>query len=293
MADRIFRSEAGRVRLEGWYRHFLERLPVPVERREVPTSSGTAHGVLAGDESKPTLVCLHGALDGAAVLLTDLAPLMDRFRIVAVDLPGLSVYGPPFRMSIEDDSPAIRLLETIDALKIGRFSLLGVSWGGYVARLTASLAPDRVETLTLIVPAGLVTGSLWKIVSRVAVPMALYRIIESPYRLRGLYEAIATTWDADRAAFMGDAVRDFVIDLRVPAPASSEVLRRLKMPVLLFAASADPYFPGDKLIERVTAHIPHAEIERLAGSKHIPPTTDEFRARLAERIAKFVGDHRG
>ena len=44
-------------------------------------------------------------------------------------------------------------LEVLDGLGIGSFDLLGVSWGGFVARQTASVATGRVRKLVLLVPA--------------------------------------------------------------------------------------------------------------------------------------------
>lgn len=105
VAPRIFRSEQGKVRLEGWYDRFLSRIPAPVVRREISTVHGPSHVLLAGDEANPPLVCLHGALASSAHILSELGPLSDRFRIIAPDLPGQSVRGPRIRLPLHRRFP--------------------------------------------------------------------------------------------------------------------------------------------------------------------------------------------
>ncbi|MGH8466622.1 MAG: alpha/beta fold hydrolase, partial [Pseudomonas sp.] len=58
---------------------------------------------------------------------------------------GLSVTAPYNLTDMAEDS-----LGLMDALRIERFHVLGVSMGGMIAQHLAALAPERVESLTLI-----------------------------------------------------------------------------------------------------------------------------------------------
>jgi 2-hydroxy-6-oxonona-2,4-dienedioate hydrolase len=169
-AQRIFKSDEAKARLAEWYDRFLAKIPGPVERREVPTAHGPSHVLLAGDPSNPPLVCCHGSLASSAHLLSELVPLLDRYHLIGLDLPGQSVKGPPVRMNYKDDSLGRWAVEVIDGLGIGEFDLLGVSWGGFAARVTASVVPQRVKKLVLLVPAGVVTGPVWKGITQMAIP---------------------------------------------------------------------------------------------------------------------------
>ena len=288
-AARIFKGDEAKARLDGWYDRFLAKAPGPVERREVPTSHGPSHALLAGDPSSPPLVCFHGSLASSAHLLSELVALSPRYRLILPDLPGQSVKGPPVRMSYRDDSLAKWAVEVIDGLGVERFDLLGVSWGGFAARVTASLVPDRVRRLVLLVPAGVVTGPVWKGVTRMAIPLALYKLFPSEKRKRRFFTPLFTTWDDDWADYMGDAFRDFVLDLRIPPVATDVQLRGLTMPVLVIGAGQDVSFPGEKLLNRVKAVVPDVETELLADSKHSPPFTPAFRGWLADRVTRFLG----
>ena len=287
MSATVWKTEAGRARLEAWYERFRGRIAGPTESREVPTSLGPSHVLLAGPASGPPLVCLHAMRTGSAHLVSELGGLLDRFRVVAPDLPGQSVRGPLVRASLADDSLARWLLEVCDGLGLGEVNLFGVSWGGFVARQTASAAPARVRRLALLVPAGVVNGSHWKGLTRMALPLLRYRLWRSERNLRRFLDPLLTTWDEDWAAYMGDTLRDMPMDLRVPPLATDDQLRALSMPTLVLGAADDISFPGRPMAARVKALVPHADVEVIADCKHCPPTTDAFRAWLAARLTHF------
>lgn len=286
MAAKMFRGEPAEAGLRAWYDRFLAKAGVPVERREVPTAHGPSHVLLAGDG--PPLVCLHGALASSAHLLPEVEALAGRFRLVLPDLPGQSVNGPPARLPLADDSLPRWLFEVLDGLGVGAFDLLGVSWGGFVARKAASLAPDRVRHLALVVPAGIVSGPVWKGLTHLGWPMLTYRLFPSERRLRRFLDSLLTAWDADWAAFLGDAFLGQVIDVRVPPLATDAQLRGLTMPTLVVGAEDDLSFPGRKLLDRVKGLVPGVEAELIPG-RHCPPTTDVFRRWTADRVGRFIG----
>jgi pimeloyl-ACP methyl ester carboxylesterase len=106
-----------------------------------------AHG---GDG--PPLLYLPGAdPDGED---PSLALLSQDFRVLRPHHPG---FGR------SDDDPAVdsvldlafRYLDLLDALRLDRVRLVGVSLGGWIAAQVAVLAPDRITRLVLAGPAGL------------------------------------------------------------------------------------------------------------------------------------------
>lgn len=288
MSKPIFKSDDARKRLEAWYDKFLARAAVPVEHREVPTDHGPSHVLLAGDPAKPPLVCLHGSLASSAHLLGELTRLTQHFRLILPDQPGQSVRGPQVRMPYKDDSLPKWVLQVLDGVGARQFDLLGVSWGGFVARKVAVFAPERVRGLVLLVPAGIVSGSVWAGLTKMMWPLLRYRWRPSEKRLRKFVGQLFTEWDDDWAHYMGDAFLGFNLDLRIPPLATDDELRGLKMPVLVVAGDQDISFPGAKLLARVTKMIPNADAELLADCRHSPPTTDEFRTWLANRVTAFL-----
>lgn len=276
---------AGRT-LADWYDHFLAKVPGPVEHREVPTPHGPSHVLLAGDPSRPPLVCVHPMRTSSAHVLSLMGPLLERFRLVAPDVPGESVRGPQVRLPVNDDAHGRWLVAVLDGLGLDRCDLFGISWGGFVARQAATVAPGRVRRLVLMVPAGVVPSPLWKGLARMAVPMLLYRLWPTEARLRRLLAPLMTTWDDDWGHFMADVLRGG--GLRIPPPATDAELRSLAVPTLVLAADDDISFPGPALLARMRALVPHVETDLIADCKHCPPTTPEFRAWMADRVTAFL-----
>jgi pimeloyl-ACP methyl ester carboxylesterase len=231
-------------------------------------------------------------LTSSAHLLSELGPLLDRFHVIAPDLPGQSVRGLPTHLPYDDHSHADWLREVLDALDVHETPLFGVSLGGFVARQFATAHPERVRRLILLVPAGIVQGSVLKGLLKMAVPIILYKIRPTEKRLRALVDPLLTTWDDDWAHYLGDAFNDFTLRRDIPPVASDDELNALSMPCLIMAAEHDISFPGGPLIDRATSQIPTVETELIRDSRHSPPTTDAFRTWMADRITTFVDEER-
>lgn len=289
----VWRNEPARKRLEDWHGHFRARIEAPVTSEFVDTSLGRSQVLVSGLETSPPLVCLHAMRTTSSHLLSEIQPLATQFRLIAPDLPGQSVMGPQVRASLSDTSLAAWLIEILDHLRIPSAPVLGISWGGFVARLAASAFPDRFSSLILIVPAGIVNGSHWQGLAQMALPMLRYRMNPSEANLRELLQPILTEWDEDWASYIGDTTRDMKLDHRIPPLATDDDLRRLRARTLVIAADEDISFPGGPMVDRVRSLIPDVETELLRKCKHCPPTTLEFRSWLNQRVTAFLSQEKG
>lgn len=291
MSDKIFKNEESRERIQNWYQKFLERVDGKTNSVEVSTFYGTNHVLMVGDSSNPPLVCLHSMMTSSAHLASELGKLLDRFYLILPDLPGQSVKGLPIRLSYTDDTHAQWLKEIFDELNLHEVPLLGVSLGGFIARQFASVYPEKVKSLILIVPAGITQGSLIKGFTKIGWPLIMYKISPTEENLRKFVSHLLTTWDDDWAKYLGDSFNDFKTNLKIPPLASDEELENLTVPCLVIGAEDDISFPGIEVIERAESHIPVAETELIKNSKHSPPTTTEFQIWLANRLETFINFH--
>ncbi|WP_417746753.1 alpha/beta fold hydrolase [Rosistilla oblonga] len=290
MNKTVWRDDAARSRLDDWFNRFLERICMPVESRYVPSRYGDSHVLITGPADGPPLVCLHAMRTGSAFLVSELNPLLKRFRVIAPDLPGQSARGPQVRLSVNDDSYSLWLADVLDGLGLETVSLFGVSWGGFVARQAATLDPDRFDRLALLVPAGIVRGAHVTGLTKMALPMLRYRLRRSEANLKRLLAPLFTTWDDHWAGFTRDAVRDMPFDFRIPPLASDQDLQKLVMPVFALGAAKDICFPGEQLVNRICEHAPNCRGEVIPASNHCPPTTPEFRLWLADKLTTFFLD---
>jgi 2-hydroxy-6-oxonona-2,4-dienedioate hydrolase len=285
----IFRSPEAKAMLDGWYEKFLARVPRPTERRVVQTRLGETQVRVGGPVDGPALVLLHGAMASSAHVLLELSPLLEHFRVYAVDVIGQSVKSADVRPRVDNDEYGHWLGEVFDGLGLARAHMVGVSWGGFVALRFAVVAGARIERLVLLAPAGLVNGPAWSGLTKVGLPMLWYRLFPTRRRLEGFVEHLLTTKDDDWVPFLGDAVRSYALGMQVPMLAKPEELATFVAPTFVFGAGRDYSFPGAALVARAAVLFPAlAGTEVIANSHHCPPTTDPFRRWLASRIQSFL-----
>lgn len=288
MESPIWKTPAGRDRLISWYDKFASKIEGATASILVPTSLGLSNVLVTGPENGPALICLHGMRTGASFLLSELGPLSRLYRLYAPDIPGQSIRGLEQKLSLKDDSYANWLVEILDGLDLTSVSLFGVSWGGYVALATASIAPNRVSKLSLLSAAGISNGSHVTGLIKMAFPLMRHSLWPTENSLRSLLNPILTTWDADWARSFDCALRDMKMDYRVPPLATDSMLKQLRVPTLVLAGDSDISFPGVAVTERACRLVPNVQAELIAKCRHCPPTTEAFREWLCQRLNRFL-----
>jgi pimeloyl-ACP methyl ester carboxylesterase len=100
-----------------------------------------------GPRDAPAIVFVHGTRLSRRQWWPQLRRLSDRYRCVALDLPGHGARaGEPFSLRAARDA----VVAAIDAeVPSGRAVVVGLSLGGFVAIETAVAAPERVSGLVL------------------------------------------------------------------------------------------------------------------------------------------------
>jgi len=288
MKSTVWKSEAARGVLLEWFDKFRGRLTVPTESRVVATRFGDTHVLVGGPVDGRSVVVLHGALASSAHALVELAPLLARFRVYAVDVVGQSAKSADARPSVANDDYARWLEDVLEGLALARTHVVGVSWGGFVAIRLAAARPARIDRLALLVPAGVVKSPAWAGLTKIGIPMLLYRMFPSPKRLAAFTRNLLTTTDDDWMPYLGDAFRSFNMDMRVPPLATPAELAGFTSPTLVIGADADVSFPGEGLLARARELFPRVDRELIPESRHCPPTTDAFRRWLGDRLTSFL-----
>jgi pimeloyl-ACP methyl ester carboxylesterase len=126
--------------------------PLP-HRRDVVVDGATLRVLRAG--SGPALLYLHGVGDLGAgdAWMPVLGELAGAYDVVRPDHPGFNA-SDDLPTATPGDVAAVHL-RLLDALGLDEVTLVGGSFGGWVATELALQAPERVRRLVLVDPAGM------------------------------------------------------------------------------------------------------------------------------------------
>jgi len=271
-----FNTPEGEARYLAAYDAALKRWPVPYEELDVPTRFGITHVVAAGRKNAPALVLLHGYMATSVMWAPNIADFTHDYRVYAIDIVGQPSKSVPDQAIRNATDYVAWLTATLDGLGLGRISLLGMSFGGWLALTFTVAAPARVRQLVLLSPGGLLP-------------------IAGPFILRGMLMVFFPTRFTVRSFMRWAGFRDVpgktdvrrVLDvmylgmkhfrmpkdtLRVNAdaanPLSDDELRSLPMPVLLLFGDGEVIYGSAEALERARRLIPHVEGDLVPGCRH-------------------------
>jgi pimeloyl-ACP methyl ester carboxylesterase len=170
------------------------------------------------------------------------------------------------------DDMLVHYDDLVRTLDLERFDLVGYSLGGWIAARYAVLWPERVRSLTLIVPAGLrLPGT----------PTPPDVFLMDPDQLADhLFE---DRTNIDEVFALPEGVDPIDAAMRMYAQMSAaarllwnprhdrslpRVLRRITAPTLLVGAENDRLLPDENTVGSYGQLIPHARTERIPGTGH-------------------------
>ncbi|MFN0244762.1 MAG: alpha/beta fold hydrolase [Planctomycetota bacterium] len=226
---------------------------------------------------KPVLLFLHGSPSDGGDLFAIGQELDDRFRVVVPDLPGFGISD----REVPDHSiraQARYVNEFLEQLEIERAHVVGFSLGGGVALELAALAPERVQSITLLSSIG-----------------AQEYELSGSYRLNHYVHAaqLAAVWSAhhllphfgalDDSPFSIAFARSFYdTDQRRLRP----ILARVDAPLLIVHGERDFLVPVAAARESHRL-VPQSELVVIDGSHFLPWTHTHA---VAEHVERFVAD---
>jgi 3-oxoadipate enol-lactonase len=230
----------------------------------------TLHHKVEG--SGPVVLLIHAGVSDLRMWDAQVDALVSARTVVRCDLPGYG--GTPVRPGA-DGSDAEDVLALLDELGIEEFSLVGASYGGYVALQIASAVPDRVERLVLLDAA----ADLVEPDEPVREVWRQERTLVEAGDLVGATDLMVDTWlgpdaDDDHRTLLRDTQRR-AFDLQLAAgdeagnrdlPVS---LDSITVPVAVVFGSHDLSFFRDTA-RALAAGLPQADLVELPWAGHLP-----------------------
>lgn len=253
-----------------------------------------------GPADGPPLICLHGITSWGGRFRRLAETRLGAYHVVAPDLRGHgeSDREPPWSLRAHVDD----IVETLDALHLGRVDVVGHSFGGRLALELASRHPERVDRVVMLDPAVWVPPHIALEYAELAREQTSYASVE---------EAIAERLSADtgtdealvreelplylsrgedgrwRGRFTPSAIVTSYSEMAKPPP-----LDRVAAPTLLIRGATSEVVP-DTLVALVSAAMPGCEVVTVPGGHIVMwEAFDETASELLRFLAGRLEDAR-
>ena len=240
------------------------------------TAGDTPVHVCDSEKGDRCAVLLHGYLESMLVWDDFVPYLYKQVRVITLDLPGHGisvVKGPVHTMEYLADV----VKNTLDALGIARYTLVGHSMGGYVALAFCEKYPERLDGVVLLSSTPdadtdekkenrlreikLVEAGKKDALARVA-PEAGFAPENRPRmrdEIEDLVEQVFVTEDEGIVALLNGMIA---------RKDRNAMLRETKVPVLFILGRKDGYIPVEAA-EKMVAEHPEAQVVWLENSGHM------------------------
>ncbi len=289
----LYKSPAGIKIHRDWYEQNLKRLAVPYERKIVQTRFGPTHMLTLGPVDAPPLVLIHSLSSSIIEWEYQLEFLgqAQTYRVYALDIPGVAPTSAATRLKVTNSDYAVWLLDVLHELGIKRadFAALG-SASGVICKL-AGLVPNRLNSVVLINPIGIVPFQLF------SKPLILLETIAAllyPHRslVRHLILQYSGIGSQRSQALLEAEVDHFIMFRKYLKPAQSFIhitdaeLSKLTAPTLLITGQFNKQFKLNDLLNRARRLIPRLTTDIVPGSGCDPEL--EQPAHVNQSLANFL-----
>jgi pimeloyl-ACP methyl ester carboxylesterase len=273
----FFKTEAAAARYMAAYDAVLAKWPVAYQEITVPTRLGATHVIASGAADAPPLVLLHAAMATATVWRPNVEALSEHFRVYAVDVIGQGGRTVASRKIESRRDYADWLNDLLDGLGIARASVVGNSYGGFIALNQAAMAPERIDRVVLISPGGGFVSIMPVFRSMIyqAVKGTLRRAFGAGGPRPDLLAAIAgqagfneedEDWLALGRQLMDGSQR---INMIMPAVLSDAEIGAIRAPTLLLIAEHEILYEPRSTLRTAMKRMPGLEGEIVPGAHHL------------------------
>src|SRR5215831_1428578 len=287
-----FKSDEARTRYMAAYNVALREWPVAYQELDVQTRWGVTHVIVSGPQgAQPLLLlpCFHGT---ANVWRPNIEGLSRYYRLYAVDVIGQAGKSVASRRIRNRRDYVDWLVELLDALGVDQTSVVGNSFGGFLALSLALLRPERVDRVVLISPVGVFAPLMWKFFYG-ALRMGVAYLTGkrgtpdvTVFLGRDVHlSALDAPWASLVSLVLSDGIR---VNAAFPKQFSKAELGAILTPTLLLIGDNELLYEPHATLRRARDRMPTLEGEIIPKAHHIAAMAqpDEINARIIEFVQR-------
>jgi pimeloyl-ACP methyl ester carboxylesterase len=254
----------------------LERFTSGLKRRVIQVGD---HRIVysEGGHGEP-VVLLHGFGASADSWNRFAKPLAMRYRVIAPDLPGWGASTRVETASYGYPAQVERLHQFLSLLKLGRVHLIGHSMGGFIASAYAARYPDKVITLGLIAPHGMIEpepselardvakGDNWLVASSLP---EFDRLLTNVFAKRPYTPKVVLRYLANHSIRNATKSQQIFTEMQTNDPPLAERLSHINAPALIIWGDQDRVLHVS-CADLFRQGIKSSEVMVIPGSGHMP-----------------------
>ncbi|MEH7334072.1 alpha/beta hydrolase [Neobacillus drentensis] len=286
----IYKSEAGKRSILGFYEKYLKTLQSDFERIYVETSFGETHVLVTGPaEGKPIFIFQGGNCINP-MTLSWFKPLLENYRIYAPDTIGHPGLSAETRISPRDDSFARWISELLRHFQIEKSAFIGPSYGAGIILRLAAFMPEKIACSVLVSPAGIQLGSKFEMIRKILVPLMLFKFNGSKEHLDKIANTLSDNSMKDIDKEIIESIFKYVkLEQDMPKLTEKSELEDYKAPTLVIAGRKDVFFPEDKIRRAAQDIFSNLANYEAFNSGHFP--SEEHLGKMNHRIMEFLRTH--
>ena len=289
-----FRSPEARERYLTFYEKQVARWPVPSETRTVRTDDGETFVRTSGPADGPPLVLLPAGRTPATCWIPLIEELSRDFRVYAVDAiydDGRSVSSRPIKSTEDATGWLDRLFDAL-ALDEG-ITLMGISFGAWLASEYLLRAPERLAKVAWISPAGVVLPMSGEFIAR-----SMVCLIPSERAFRWVTRWIMEDAARSEPEFFEEAIAEMALSEKCfkfrlwpgggPRKLSDEELGSIAVPVLYVVGENERICDPRAARSRLSEVAPQIRTVMIPGAGHdaVWVQTEEVRRNVMEFLGQ-------
>lgn len=259
------------------------------QSKTVATDVGTLHYLIReGSSGAGTVLFVHGIGTSSSTWLRTIPGLADKRPFIALDLPGFGLSSVCHAEGYAPFRDHVRALSVfVDHHMKGPVTIVGHSFGGWLAARTAAARPERIRHLVLVNTAGVYFQGIEQ--------MREMSILKSVAETRKLLTTMWYRYPWFVKLFTGAIYRELqrrrMNDVVWSVDADDllvEELSRLAMPVSLIWGRKDGIIPLD-VVNSMLRLIPRCEVFYIEQCGHVPQLEKPAQfARLLDQVLRKV-----
>ncbi|PKV50430.1 pimeloyl-ACP methyl ester carboxylesterase [Aquimarina sp. MAR_2010_214] len=283
----IYKNNQAKIDLMNLYDFKLQSLNIDYSNIDINSKFGRTRVVKAGNENGKKIVLFHGYNAGAPITLEAIKGILNDYCFYVVETIGQATKSEEKVINIKDDSFALWANEILTKLNIQKANIVGISYGAFIAEKLIAYSPQSIEKCILVVPSGIVNGSIWESTKKLTFPLIRWRITKNEKHLKSFLSAFVPIEDDFLIRMLSLIMKGIKLDTRIPKLLKPKATRNFKAPVYIIAAKNDVYFPGEKVAKRSKELFSNLkEVYLLENSKHMP-SKDSY-SLIQQKIKKWI-----